>query len=76
MRGLGGVFIAYALIGYPVIGLLGGHPLRDLPVFGLAPCASVTFFFGLLVPLARALTAVPRIWPRVSRRTTGCSSRH
>ena len=31
---LGGVFIAYALIGYPVIGLLGGHPLRDLPVFG------------------------------------------
>ena len=59
MRGLGGVFIAYALIGYPVIGLLGGHPLRDLPVFGLAPCASVTFFFGLLVPLARALTAVP-----------------
>src|SRR5271166_1997518 len=57
--GLGGVFIAYALIGYPVIGLLGGHPLRDLPVFGLAPCASVTFFFGLLVPLARALTAVP-----------------
>ena len=70
--GLGGVFIAYALIGYPVIGLLGGHPLRDLPVFGLAPCASVTFFFGLLlwarppvpkyvllVPLAWALTAAP-----------------
>ncbi|MGO9783485.1 MAG: DUF6064 family protein [Streptosporangiaceae bacterium] len=69
---LGGVFIAYALIGYPVIGLVGGHPLHVLPVFGLAPCASVTFFFGLmlwarppvpkyllLVPLAWALTAAP-----------------
>ena len=70
--GLGAAFIAYALIGYPLVGLLGGHALRTLPVFGLAPCATVAFFFGLLlwavppvpkylllVPLAWALTAAP-----------------
>jgi len=69
---LGAVFIAFALIGYPLVGVLGGHPLHVLPLFGLAPCAAVTFFFGLLlwaappapkylllVPLAWALTAAP-----------------
>jgi hypothetical protein len=69
---LGAVFIAFALIGYPLAGVLGGHALHVLPVFGLAPCATVAFFFGLLlwavppapkylllVPLAWALTAAP-----------------
>ena len=69
---LGGVFIAYALIGYPLVGVLGGHALRGAPLFGVSPCATVTFFFGLLLwarppvpkyllllPLAWALTAAP-----------------
>ena len=47
--GLGAVFIAYALIGYPLVGVLGGHALRVVPVFGVSPCASVIFFFGLLL---------------------------
>jgi Family of unknown function (DUF6064) len=70
--GLGAVFIGYALIGYPLVGVLGGHVLRVVPVFGVSPCATVAFFFGLLlwaippapkylllVPLAWALTAAP-----------------
>jgi hypothetical protein len=70
--GLGAVFIAYALIGYPLVGVLGGHALRVVPLFGVSPCATVTFFFGLLlwavppapahllwVPLAWALNAAP-----------------
>jgi hypothetical protein len=70
--GLGAVFIAYALIGYPLAGVLGGHALRVVPLFGVSPCATVAFFFGLLlwavppapayllwVPLAWALTAAP-----------------
>jgi hypothetical protein len=69
---VGGVFIGYALIGYPLLGMLGGHPLSTLPVFGLSPCATVIFYFGLLmwarppvplylllVPLAWALSAAP-----------------
>ena len=75
--GLGAVFIAYALIGYPLVGVLGGHALRAVPVFGVSPCASVIFFFGLLLwavppaptyvlllPLAWALGAAP---PDLSR---------
>jgi len=46
---LGGAFIAYSLIAYPIIGMLGGHPLSTLPLFGLSPCATVIFFFGLLL---------------------------
>lgn len=46
---LGAAFILYALVAYPIIGLLGGHPLSTLPVFGLAPCATIIFIFGLLL---------------------------
>ena len=46
---LGGIFIGYSLVAYPVIGMLGGHPLSTLPLFGLSPCATVIFFFGLLL---------------------------
>ncbi len=69
---LGAVFIFYALVAYPIIGVLGGDPLRTLPVFGLAPCPTVIFAFGLLLwarppapkyvlllPLAWALNATP-----------------
>ncbi len=69
---LGAVFMFYALVAYPIIGVLGGHPLRTLPVFGLAPCPTVIFAFGLLLwarppapkyvlllPLAWALNATP-----------------
>lgn len=64
--GLGAVFIAYALIGYPLVGVLGGHALRVAPVFGVSPCATVTFFFGLLLwalpPAPKYLLLVPLAW--------------
>jgi hypothetical protein len=63
---VGAVFIGYALILYPVLGLAGGHPLRTLPVFGLSPCATVVFFFGLLLwaqpPAPKYLLLVPLAW--------------
>ena len=63
---LGAVFIAFALIGYPLVGVLGGHALRMYPVFGLSPCASVTFFFGLLLwavpPAPKYLLLLPLAW--------------
>jgi hypothetical protein len=46
---LGGIFIGYSLVAYPIIGLLGGHSLSTLPLFGLAPCPTAIFFFGLLL---------------------------
>jgi len=64
--GLGAVFIGYALIGYPLVGLAGGHPLRTLPVFGVSPCATVVFFFGLLLwarpPTPKYVLLVPLAW--------------
>ncbi|HTT55103.1 MAG TPA: DUF6064 family protein [Streptosporangiaceae bacterium] len=67
---LGAVFISYALIVYPVIGLLGGHALRTVPAFGLAPCATVTFFFGLLLwarpPAPKYLLLMPLAWALVA----------
>jgi Family of unknown function (DUF6064) len=64
--GLGGVFIAYALIGYPLVGVLGGHALRVVPLFGVSPCATVAFFFGLLLwavpPAPKHLLLVPLAW--------------
>lgn len=46
---LGAAFIGYSLIAYPIIGMLGGHPLSTLPLFAISPCATVIFFFGLLL---------------------------
>ena len=66
----GAVFIAYALIGYPAVGVLGGHPLRVVPDFGLSPCATVIFFFGLLLwarpPVPRYLLLMPLAWALVA----------
>jgi hypothetical protein len=47
------VFMAYALIGYPLVGVLGGHALSEVPLFGVSPCATVTFFFGCCCGLSR-----------------------
>jgi Family of unknown function (DUF6064) len=46
---LGAVGIVYALVAYPLMGPLSGHSLSTLPVFGLSPCATVIFYFGLLL---------------------------
>jgi hypothetical protein len=69
---LGVVFMFYALVAYPIIEMLGGQPLRVVPLFGLAPCVTVLFALGLLlwarppvplyvllIPLAWALQAAP-----------------
>ena len=64
--GLGAVFIAYALIGYPLVGVLGGHALRVVPVFGVSPCATVIFFLGLLLwaipPAPAYVLLLPLAW--------------
>ena len=64
--GLGAAFIGYALIGYLLVGVLGGHALRIVPLFGVSPCATVAFFFGLLLwaipPAPKYLLLMPLAW--------------
>lgn len=57
------VFIAVAMIGYPVLGYLLGHPYPRSPPFGLAPCPLAVFTFGLFMfadtRVPKGMLAVP-----------------
>lgn len=63
---IGGAFVAYAAIIYPVIGVATGHAYPEMPMFGVTPCPVVIFTFGLLLltvrPMPRWLLVVPFIW--------------
>jgi Family of unknown function (DUF6064) len=63
---LGAVFMFYALVAYPIIEMLGGYPLRESPVFGLSPCVTVFFAFGLLLwarpPAPKYVLLLPLAW--------------
>jgi hypothetical protein len=43
------LFIAFAMIGYPVLGYFIGHQYPQAPPFGLTPCPLSVFTFGLLL---------------------------
>jgi hypothetical protein len=62
---LGVIFIAYALIVYPVISSLLGHGFPFSPTFG-APCPTAIFTFGLLMLTDRRLPLyvliIPFLW--------------
>ena len=63
--GMGWTLIAYASIGYPLIGLASGHDYAGLPQFGIAPCPVTLFTFGifLLTPkLQWSVLVAPVIW--------------
>src|SRR5215469_6219893 len=63
---LGALFMLYALVAYPIIEMLGGQPLRASPLFGLSPCVTVFFTFGLLLwarpPAPKYLLLLPLAW--------------
>jgi hypothetical protein len=66
---IGAVLVAYALIGYPVVGYLVGHRYPAAPTFGV-PCPTTIFTFGLLFwstgPFTRRLAVVPALWAIVA----------
>ena len=47
--GVGLLFIAFAMIGYPVLGYFIDHRYPQSPPFGLTPCPLSVFTFGLLL---------------------------
>jgi len=49
-RNVAGVAVlAYALVGYPVVGLLTGRPPIQSPWLGVVPCPTTIFTIGLLL---------------------------
>jgi hypothetical protein len=63
---LGGLLVLYALVLYPILGMLSGHSFPRAPLFGVAPCPTVIFTFGLFLwtdaKLPRYLLVVPFLW--------------
>jgi hypothetical protein len=66
---VGGVFMSYAAIVYPLIGMATGHHYPEMPTFGVTPCPVTIFTFGLLLltvrPVPRWLLVVPFVWSLV-----------
>ena len=62
---VGGVFIFYALLIYPILGHFLGHTYPRMPTFG-APCPTTIFTFGMLLWTSRRVPfyviLVPLIW--------------
>ncbi|MCS4178611.1 hypothetical protein GGQ07_000023 [Salinibacter ruber] len=63
---VGGLFMAYALVIYPVIGAHLGHGYPQAPMFGVAPCPTTIFTFGLLLwttgRVPGWLLVIPTLW--------------
>lgn len=64
----GAALAAWAMVGYPLAGYLGGHGYPNGPVFGLTPCPLVLFTFGVLCLAEmppRYVVSVPILWALV-----------
>ncbi len=63
---VGAIFIMYAMIAYPLLGAAFGHWYPRAPMFGVAPCPTTIFTFGLLLwakkPIPAYLLGIPLIW--------------
>ena len=61
----GALVLAYALVVYPLLGILFGHAYPAAPTFGL-PCPTTIYTFGLLLwtgrKFPRLILAIPLIW--------------
>jgi hypothetical protein len=67
---IGVAFIAYAVSVYPLIGPAFGHVWPEVPSFGVAPCPTTIFTFGMLLLAERKqvppwLVAVPLLWAMI-----------
>jgi hypothetical protein len=69
---VGGVFLLYALLVYPLFGHLLSHGYPAAPSFGI-PCPATIFTFGLLLwtdrRLPKYLLAIPFLWSLVGSTT-------
>jgi Family of unknown function (DUF6064) len=58
--------IVYSTLVYPVLGLLLGNSLTELPMFGVTPCPVAMFSFGSLLltttPISRRVMVIPVLW--------------
>lgn len=62
----GMIFILYSIIIYPLLGYSFGHVYPQSPVFGVAPCPTTIFTFGILLQANAKipvwLIVIPGVW--------------
>ncbi len=61
---LGGIFLLYGLLIYPILGHFLGHVFPGSPTFG-APCPTTIFTFGILLwakDVPRHVVVIPAVW--------------
>ena len=66
---VGFVFIAYSMLFYPLLGYIFGHRYPGTPMFGVAPCPTTIFTFGVFL-FGRTVIpyhqwSIPLIWSLV-----------
>jgi Family of unknown function (DUF6064) len=63
---MGGCFILYAILVYPLLGISFGHSYPRAPMFGVAPCPTTIFTFGILLWGTKSVPAyliiIPLLW--------------
>ncbi|MBI4765865.1 MAG: hypothetical protein HY787_14915 [Deltaproteobacteria bacterium] len=63
---IGACFILYAMVVYPLLGLSFGHSYPRAPLFGVTPCPTTIFTFGLLLWATEGvpvyLLIIPLFW--------------
>src|SRR5688572_26804258 len=60
---IGAVFILYAMVVYPLIGYFAGRGFPQSPSFGVAPCPTTIFTFGLLLWTDQRVPSYAPIFP-------------
>lgn len=63
---VGAIFIAYAILVYPILNYIFGHAYPHMPVFGVTPCPATIFTFGILLwtkeRLPMYVPIIPLLW--------------
>lgn len=63
---VGACFILYATVIYPLLGISLGHSYPRSPIFGVTPCPTTIFTFGVLLwaskPVPVYLLVIPLLW--------------
>jgi hypothetical protein len=66
---IGAAFIVYAMVIYPILGIVASHGFLDGPLFGVAPCPTTIFTFGILLwthtRVPRYTFIIPLLWSLV-----------
>lgn len=66
---VGLLFVLFAMVLYPLLGVSFGHHYPSSPVFGVAPCPTTIFTIGVLLwsasPVPALLLPIPLLWSLV-----------